>query len=246
MARLTGRVAVVTGGSRGIGAAIATRLASEGADVAITYSGSGEAADKTVAVIRSAGVRGMAVRADAADAEAVKAIVPQVVAAFGRLNVLVNNAGIFVMGPLAECSDEDFERIVAINVRAVFLASREAARVMGEGGRIITIGSVNGDRVPFPGCALYAMSKAALIGLTKGWARDLGPRGITVTCVQPGPVDTDMNPASGDLADLLIPETALGRYGRADEVAALVAFLASSESANITGCTLNIDGGFDA
>ena len=244
--RLAGRVAIVTGGSRGIGAAIAKRLASEGADVAITYAGSAEAAESTVAAVRSSGVRATALCADAADAEAVKAVVPTVVEAFGHLDILVNNAGIFVMAPLAECSDEDFERIVAINVRAVFLASREAARVMGVGGRIISIGSANGARVSFPGCSLYAMSKAALTGLTKGWARDLGPRGITVTCVQPGPIETDLNPATGDLADLLTPGTALGRYGTVDEVAALVAFLASPESANITGCTLNVDGGFDA
>jgi 3-oxoacyl-[acyl-carrier protein] reductase len=246
MARLTGKVALVTGGSRGIGRAIARRLAADGADVAITYAGNFEAADDTITAVRSFGVRGLAMHADAADAGAVKAIVPKVIESFGRLDVLVNNAGIFTLAPLVDCSDEDFERIIAINVRAVFLASREAAKVMGTGGRIITIGSVNADRSPFPGCALYSMTKAAVAALTKAWARDLGPRGITVTCVQPGPIETDMNPASGEFAELLTAETALGRYGTADEVATLVAFLASSESANITGCTLNVDGGFNA
>jgi 3-oxoacyl-[acyl-carrier protein] reductase len=246
MAKLDGKVAVVTGGSRGIGAAIARRLAADGAHVAITYSGNAETAEAAVAAVRAHGVEGMALRADAADADAVKAIVPQVVDRFGRLDILVNNAGILVLAPLEDCTDEDFERIVAVNIRAVFLASRAAAKVMEDGGRIITIGSVNGDRMPFPGGALYAMSKAAVAALTKGWARDLGPRGITVTCVQPGPIDTDMNPASGDFAEMMTPMIALGRYGTPDEVAALVAFLASPESANITGCTLNVDGGFNA
>lgn len=246
MAKLNGKVAVVTGGSRGIGAAIARRLAADGAEVTITYSDNAAMATATLAALRAYGNGAMALKADASDADAVKAIVPAVVERFGRLDILVNNAGIFVVAPLDECSDEDFARMIAVNVRAVFLASREAAKVMGAGGRIITIGSVNGDRMPFAGGAFYAMSKAAVAALTKGWARDLGPRGITVTCVQPGPIDTEMNPASGALADMLAPMTALGRYGTPDEVAALVAFLASPESANITGCTLNVDGGFNA
>jgi 3-oxoacyl-[acyl-carrier protein] reductase len=246
MARLDGKVALVTGGSRGIGAAIARRLAADGAHVAITYSASREAAEATAAAVRAEGVEAVALRVDAADAAAVKGMVAQVVERLGRLDILVNNAGIFAMAPLEQCSDDDFERMIAVNVRAVFLASREAAKVMAEGGRIITIGSVNGDRMPFPGGALYAMSKAAVAALTKGWARDLGPRGITVTCVQPGPIDTDMNPAAGEFAQVLAPITALGRYGRGAEVAALVAFLASPESAYVTGCTLDVDGGFNA
>jgi len=246
MAKLDGKVALVTGGSRRIGAAIAGKLAAEGAHVVITYSSNAKAAELTVDAMRIHGVEAMALRVDAADAEAVKGVVPEVFDSFGRLDVLVNNAGIFAMAPLEECSDEDFERMIAINVRAVFLMSREAAKVMGEGGRIITIGSVNGDRVLFPGGALYAMSKAAVAALTKGWARDLGARGITVTCVQPGPIDADTRPASGEFGEMLEQITALGRYGTPDEVAAFVAFLASPESSNITGCTLNVDGGFNA
>ncbi len=246
MAKLDGKVAVVTGGSRGIGAAIARRLAADGAQVTITYSGNAEAAETTLAALQAHGGGAMALKADATDADAVKAIVPAVLERFGRLDILVNNAGRFVMAPIAECTDDDFGTLFAINVRAVFLASREAAKVMGAGGRIITIGSVNGDRMPVAGGAIYAMTKAAVAALTKGWARDLGPRGITVTCVQPGPIDTEGNPASGALADVLTPMTALGRYGTPDEVAALVAFLASPESANITGCAINVDGGFNA
>jgi len=246
MAKLDGKVALVTGGSRRIGGTIAGKLAAEGAHVAITYSSDVKAAELAVDAIRNHGVEAVALRADATDAEAVKGVVPEVFDRFGRLDVLVNNAGMFAMALLEECSDEAFERMIAINVRAVFLMSREAAKVMGEGGRIITIGSVSGDRVLFPGGALYAMSKAAVAALTKGWARDLGARGITVTCVQPGPIDTDTRAASGEFGEMLEQITALGRYGTPDEVAALVAFLASPDSANITGCTLNVDGGFNA
>jgi len=246
MGKLKDKVALVTGGSRGIGAAIARRLATDGAHVAFTYVGKAETAEATVAAVRANGVDAMSLCADAADPETVKGIVPKVVDRFGRLDILVNNAGIFGMAPLADCTEEDFERIIAINVRAVFLASRAAAKVMGEGGRIITTGSHLADHIPFPGGALYAMSKGALAALTRGWARDLGPRGITVTCVQPGPIDTESNPASSDFAQTLAPMTAVGRYGKPDEVAALVAFLASPDSANITGCTLNVDGGMNA
>jgi 3-oxoacyl-[acyl-carrier protein] reductase len=246
MGQLDGKVALVTGGSRGIGAAIARRLAADGANVAITFSGNVEAAEATLSAVRAHGVEAMALKADARDAAAIKGVVPRVIEGFGRLDILVNNAAIFSIAALDECADEDFETMVAVNVRAVFLVSRAAAAAMPDGGRIISIGSVSGDRVPFIGGALYAMSKAAVAALTKGWARDLGSRGITVTCVQPGPIDTDMNPASGDLADMLVPMTAIGRYGTTDEVASLVAFLASPASANITGCTINVDGGFNA
>lgn len=246
MKRLAGKSALVTGGSRGIGAAIAMRLGEEGAKVGITYVSSPDRAEAVVSALREKGVEAEAMRADAADAGAVAEAVHRAVARFGGLDVLVNNAGIFEMAPLPEVSDAAFERMYNINVRAVFVASREAARVMNEGGRIITIGSVNGDRMPFPGGSLYAMSKAAVAALTKGWARDLGPKGITVNCVQPGPIDTELNPANGDFAAALTPMTALGRFGEADEVAALVAFLATPESAYITGASLNVDGGFNA
>lgn len=237
------RTALVTGGSRGIGAAVVRRLAEDGYQVAFTYLRSKEAADRMVTELSG---RGMAFQADAASVEDMSGLVDRVVEAYGGLDVLVNNAGVFSNVPLGDATDEEFERVVNINIRAVFLASRAAARVMGSGGRIIIIGSVNGDRIPFDGVALYGMSKAAVAALAKGWARDLGPRGITVNCVQPGPIDTDLNPADGDFAEALKPITALNRYGKTEEVASLVSFLAGPESGYITGASLNIDGGFNA
>ncbi len=244
MARLKGKAALVTGGSRGIGAAIAERLAREGADVAITYAKSAEAAEKVAAQVRTHGVKAEALHADGA---AVKRVVGEVARHFGRLDILVNNAGVFFLDSLLDNTEEQFEQMVDTNVRAVFLASREAAKVMREGGRIITIGSIAGERVPFPGAGLYAMSKSAVAGFTRAWARDLGPKGITVNCVQPGPIDTDMNPEEdSDFSAAQKAGTAIGRYGQPREVADLVAFLASAEAANITGAVLNIDGGFNA
>jgi 3-oxoacyl-[acyl-carrier protein] reductase len=240
------KVALVTGGSRGIGAAIAKRLAVEGANVAITYSSAEQKAEEVVRAIEAAGVRGLAVRADSADANVVKNAVAETVRTFGRINVLVNNAGIAIIAPLDQFSLEDFDRCVAINVRAHFVAAQEAARHMTEGGRIISIGSTNADRMPFAGGAVYAMTKAAVAGLTRGLARDLGPRGITVNNVQPGPVDTEMNPATGPFAESLKALMALPRYARGDEIAAMVAYLASSEAAFVTGASLTIDGGFAA
>lgn len=246
MAKLKGKSALVTGGSRGIGAAIAERLAQEGADVAITYSKSADAAEKVVARGRAYGVKAEALQADSGDGEAIKRVVGEVVHRFGRLDILVNNAGIFFLGSLLDSTDEEFERMVNINVRAVFLASREAAKVMRVGGRIINIGSNLGERVPFPEAGLYAMSKSAVAGFTRAWARDLGPKGITVNCVQPGPINTDMNPEESDFSAPQKAGTAIGRYGQRSEVADLVLFLASAEASNITGATLNIDGGFNA
>lgn len=244
MATLNGKVALVTGGSRGIGAAIAKRLAGDGAAVAITYSGGQEKADEVVAEIESSGGRAIAMRANSADAEAVTAAVDETAKTLGRLDILVNNAGVATIAPIDEFTLEDFDRLMAINVRAVFVAAKEASRHMGEGGRIITIGSVNGDRVPFVGGSVYGMSKAAVAGFTRGLARDLGPRGITVNTVQPGPVDTEMNPADGPFAAVLLPTLAIRRYGQVDEVASLVAFLAGPDAGYITGAALSIDGGF--
>jgi 3-oxoacyl-[acyl-carrier protein] reductase len=246
MMPLKGKAALVTGGSRGIGAAIAERLARDGADVAITYASAQGKADEVVRAVTALGRRALAIRADSADAAAVRRAVAQTVEGLGRLDLLVNNAGIVMVKPPEEFSLEDFDRMVAINVRAVFVAAQEAARHMGAGGRIITIGSVNADRMPFAGGAVYAMTKAAVAGLTRGLARDLGPRGITVNDVQPGPVDTDMNPAQGPFAESLKALTALGRYGRSDEVAAMVAYLAGPEAGYVTGASLTIDGGFAA
>lgn len=244
MATLNGKVALVTGGSRGIGAAIAKRLAGDGAAVAVTYSGSQEKADEVVREIESSGGRAIAIRANSADAEAVRAAVDETAKTLGRVDILVNNAGVANIAPIDEFTLEDFDRLMAINVRAVFVAAKEASRHMGEGGRIITIGSVNADRVPFVGGSVYGMSKAAVAGFTRGLARDLGPRGITVNTIQPGPVDTDMNPADGPFAAVLLPTLAIRRYGHVDEIASLVGFLAGPDAGYITGAALSIDGGF--
>jgi 3-oxoacyl-[acyl-carrier protein] reductase len=243
---LAGKVALVTGGSRGIGAAIARRLAQDGAAVAITYASAKQKADEVVSAIEAAGGRALAIHADSADAEALKSAISETLQTLGRLDVLVNNAGIVAVTPLDQFSLDDFDRMVAVNVRSVFVAAQEASRHMDEGGRIITIGSVNADRIPFAGGSVYAMTKAAVAGLTRGLARDLGPRGITVNNVQPGPVDTDMNPADGPFAEMIKGMLAVPRYGQADEIAGLVAYLAGPEAGFITGASLTIDGGFAA
>jgi len=243
---LSGKAALVTGGSRGIGAAIARRLAADGAAVAITFTSGEQKAEEVVKSIALAGGRAASFRADAVSADAVKKAVADTVRAFGSLDILVNNAGIIKLGPLDQFTLEDFDQMVAVNVRAVFVATQEAARHMREGGRVINIGSVNADRMPFAGAAVYAMTKAAVGGLTRGLARDLGPRGITVNTVQPGPVATDMNPESGPFAESLKALMALPRYGRGEEIAGMVAYLATPEAAFVTGSCLTIDGGFAA
>jgi len=238
--------AFVTGGSRGIGAAIVTRLARDGADVAFTYVSRPEQAKATVKAVQALGRRALALQADSADAAALTDAIDKAAADFGGLDVLVSNAGIASMAPLAEFRLAEFDKMLAINLRAVFVATQAAARHMPKGGRVLTIGSCNAERMPFAGGAAYAMTKAGLVGLVKGMARDLGPRGITVNNVQPGPVDTDMNPADGDFAAMLKPLTALGRYAVPDEIAAMVAFLAGPEAGYVTGASLMIDGGFTA
>ena len=243
---LKGRRALVTGGSRGIGAAIVRRLAREGADVALTYASSPDQAEATARAAREFGVRALAIQADSADAGAVVAAVERTVAELGGIDILVNNAGVATLSPIDDFKLADFDRTLAINVRAVFVATQAAVRHMKEGGRIINTGSTNADRMPFPGGAVYAMSKSALKGLVQGLARDLGPRGITINNVQPGPIDTEMNPAEGEFAGTMKSFLAVPRYGTADEVAGMVAYLAGPEAAYVTGASLMIDGGFSA
>ena len=243
---LKDKVAFINGGSRGIGAATARRLASEGATVVIGYQASAIAAEALVAEIEARGGIASALQADAADPVALAGAIDGVAQRYGRLDILVNSAGVLLLGPVDQFSLEDFDRTVAVNVRAVFVASKAAAAHMREGGRIINISSTNAGRMPFGGGAVYAMSKSALTGLVKGMARDLGPRGITVNNVNPGPIDTDMNPASTDFAASLHGLMALPRHGKADEVAGMVAYLASAEAAFVTGADLLIDGGFAA
>lgn len=243
---LTGKVAFINGGSRGIGAASARRLARDGATVAIGYQASASAAQTLAAEIDASGGKAIALKADASDPAALTRAIDSVAERFGRLDILVNSAGVLLMGPIDQYTIEDFDRTVAVNVRSVFAASKAAAAHMREGGRIINISSTNAGRMPFAGGAVYAMSKSALTGLAKGMARDLGSRGITVNNVNPGPVDTDMNPANSDFAASLHGLMALPRHGRADEVAGMVAYLASAEAAFVTGADLLIDGGFAA
>ncbi len=243
--QLSGKVALVTGGSRGIGAATAKALAEEGADVAISYSASADKAEAVVEALKSKGVRAVALKADQADPQQVTELVNKVVQRFGRLDILVNNAGVFEVGAVGDPSADlaRLEREFAINVGGVVAAVRAAVPHLGEGSRIITIGSVIATRVGFPGLAGYAATKAAVAGYSKGWARDLGPKGITVNVIQPGPINTDMNPDSGEFAEAAKSQVALGRYGRPEELAAAVVFLASPAASYITGTILDVDGG---
>jgi len=243
-APLAGRRALVTGGSRGIGAATVRRLAADGAAVAFTYQSSPDAAQDLVDELEATGAKVAAIKADSADALAVAAAVDEAVERLGGLDILVNNAGVAHIAPIDDFPLEEFDRLVNINVRAVFAAIQRAIPHLGQGGRIITIGSVNGDRSPVGGLSVYSMTKAAVAGLTRGLVRELGPRGITINNIQPGPIATDMNPDEGELAESLRPLIAVGRYGQPRDVASAVAYLASPESGFVTGVSWNIDGGF--
>ncbi|SMD00450.1 SDR family NAD(P)-dependent oxidoreductase [Kibdelosporangium aridum] len=238
------KVALITGGSRGIGAATAIRLAQDGADVAFTYHQSKERAADVVEQIKTTGRRALAIQADSASPEAVKEAVSQTVAEFGRLDILVNNAGTAAFAPITELSISDFDHVVNVNVKAAFVAAQAAAAHLGPDGRIITIGSCAATRVTGPAYSLYSLSKTALIGLNKGLARDLGPRGITANLIHPGPIDTEMNPADGPMADENRGHVALGKYGEAWDVAAMVSYLAGESGRYVTGAEIAVDGGY--
>jgi 3-oxoacyl-[acyl-carrier protein] reductase len=241
---LEGRRALVTGASRGIGAEIVRRLAADGASVAFTYGASAAEAEKLAAGINADGGTVVAIQADSADPEQVARSVDEAVAKLGGLDVLVNNAGVAYFSDIESFPMEQFDRLVAINVRGMFAAIQRAVPHLGDAGRIINIGSINAERVPGPGLSVYAMTKGAVAGLTRGLARELGPRGITVNNVQPGPIATDMNPAEGEFADAAKQVMALGRYGHPRDVAGVVSYLAGPDAAYITGANWNVDGGF--
>jgi len=244
--KLEEKTAFITGGSRGIGAAIAKRLAADGANVAITYTKGADAAAAVVKEIERTGGKAIAIQADAADAEAVKAAIEKTVATFGRLDVLVNNAGTAIPKTFEETTLEELDRVIDINLRGVFIATQAALKHLKSGGRIITIGSAVGERVLTPGLVPYAATKGAVKIFTQALAREVGSRGITVNNVQPGPIDTDLNPAAGDWAVPQKAATALNRYGHVDDIAAMVAFVAGPEASYVTGANLTVDGGMNA
>jgi 3-oxoacyl-[acyl-carrier protein] reductase len=246
MSELNGKVALITGGSRGIGAAIAKRLAADGANVAITYTKGADAAASVVKDIERAGRKAIAIQADATDADAVEAAVEKTVATFGRLDVLVNNAGTAIPKPFEETTLEELDRLIDINVRGTFVATQAALKHMKSDGRIIMIGSSVGERVMVPGLVPYSATKGAVKMFSQGLSREVGSRGITVNNIQPGPIDTDLNPAAGEWAVPQKAVTALDRYGHVEEVAALVSFVAGPESSYITGANLTVDGGMNA
>ncbi len=243
---LEGKVALVTGGSRGIGAAIAKRLAADGASVAITYAKDGAGASAVVKAIEDGGGKAVAIQADSVDAEAIKAAVGKTVASFGGLDVLVNNAGTAIPKTFEESTLEDFDRVIGINVRGTLVATQAALKHMNNGGRIIMIGSCVGERTMTPGLVAYSATKGAIKMFSQGLSREVGSRGITVNNVQPGPIDTDLNPAGGDWAVPQKANTALNRYGSVADVAALVSFVAGPEASYITGANLTVDGGTNA
>jgi 3-oxoacyl-[acyl-carrier protein] reductase len=244
--KLENKTAFVTGGSRGIGAAIARRLAADGARVAITYSKGAEAAASVVRSIESAGGKAIAIQADATDAAAVKAAIEKTVASLGKLDVLINNAGTAIPKKFEETTLEELDRVIDINVRGVFVTTLAALKHMNDGGRIVTIGSCVGERMMTPGLVPYSATKGAMRMFAQGLSREVGDRGITVNNIQPGPIDTDLNPAAGEWAVPQKAATALNRYGSVDDVAALVAFVAGPEASYITGANLTVDGGTNA
>lgn len=246
MESLNNKVAFVTGGSRGIGKEIVRKLASEGATVAFTYNNSEEIANILAKELSTPNVKVIAIKADNGDAQSIASAIKKTYESFGRLDILVNNAGIAVLETLPNITLDDFDRTIAVNVKGVFVAMQTGAELMSEGGRIINIGSTAADKNGFPGTSIYAMSKAAVAALTRGIARDLGPRGITVNTIQPGPIATDMNPENSDFASMLKTTMALGHYGTTADISELVAFLASPASKFITGTSINIDGGLSS
>jgi NAD(P)-dependent dehydrogenase (short-subunit alcohol dehydrogenase family) len=246
MNKLNDKIAIVTGGSRSIGAAIAKRLAAEGATVAITYHASPDKARQVVAEIEASGGSAIAIQADAGNPDAVRQAVAAVAGRYGKVDILVNNAGISVAGAPETITFDDYQRILAVNVTGTWVATKEALRHMGQGGRIINIGSSMAKYAAFPTASVYTMTKGAVAGLARGLVRDLGPRGITVNTVHPGPVDSDMNPANGPVADVVKPGIAVGRYGVGADIAAAVAYLASADASYVTGAELLADGGFTA
>lgn len=243
MNKLIGKKALVTGGSRGIGAAIVKRLAAEGVNIAFTYAHSFERAQQVVKEAEKLNVKACSIQADSADPAAVQEAVKRAISELGGIDILVNNAGIGEFNMIDDVSLASFEQSFAVNVRAVFVAIQETIKQMPKGGRIINIGSANGTRMPFAGGSVYAMTKSALNGLTRGIARDLGPRGITINTIQPGPVDTELNPANGERAEIQKQLNAIPRFATAEEIASLVIYLASEDAAFVTGSSINIDGG---
>jgi 3-oxoacyl-[acyl-carrier protein] reductase len=244
--KLEGKIALVTGASRGIGAAIAKRLAADGASVAITYSRGADAADEVIKAIERNGGKAIAIQADATDAQAVSAAIEKTVATLGRLDILVNNAGTAIPKPFEETTLEEMDRVIDLNLRGVFIATQAALKSMRDGGRIITMGSCVGERMMTPGLVAYAATKGAVKMFAQGLSREVGSRGITVNNIQPGPIDTELNPAAGDWATPQIANTALKRYGHVEDIAAMVAFIAGPEAGYITGASLTVDGGTNA
>ncbi|NUG12997.1 3-oxoacyl-ACP reductase FabG [Acinetobacter seifertii] len=241
---LGNKIAFVQGGSRGIGAAIVSELAEQGATVAFTYANSEQAAHQLADELNANGLKVIALKADSSSPEQIVAAIDHVVSAYGKIDILVNNVGIFIMNKIQDVTLDEIDKMIAVNIKSVIVAANEVLKHMPDYGRIINIGSINAERVPTEGLTLYSMTKSAIKGLTKGMARDLGDRFITVNNIQPGPVDTDMNPADGDMASSLIDIMAIKRYGHKSEIAALVSWLCSEHAGYITGANINIDGGY--